>query len=162
MDLKGRFWRRNSENRAFVFPPFSFCTSKRHSGQCSNSASRSLAARNKAARGDKSHGLTGIGDSGSVSLNPLGIGPSPAPAYTQPNPAPSVTVAVPAGTLNPMKVSASPNYVQPGTANPKPNSWGTVSAKKTDGTVAREQNDIWVYLSKGARIPSKWTYLSIH
>ena len=53
-----------------------------------------LAAR-QADRGDKSHGLTGIGDAGSPSMNPLGVGPvSPAP-YQQPN---NFTPASRAGT----------------------------------------------------------------
>jgi len=53
-----------------------------------------LAARQED-RGDKSHGLTGIGDAGSPSMNPLGVGPvSPAP-YQQPN---NFTPASRAGT----------------------------------------------------------------
>ncbi len=80
-----------------------------------------LAAR-QADRGDASKGLVGIGDSGSVSQNPLGVGPVPSPAFVQPgtNIAPTTT-PVPPRDSNPMRVVASGNYQQPGTANPKPN-----------------------------------------
>ena len=65
----------------------------------------SIDAATVTARGDKSHGLTGaLGDSGPVSGNPLALGPAPAP-----------------------------NYIQPGTANPKPNPAGVVSKSNPMG-----------------------------
>ena len=76
-----------------------------------------MAAR-QANRGDKSHGLTGIGDAGSPSQNPLGVGPVPSPTYVQPNPAPATTVAVPPRNSNPMRVSATGNYNQPNVITP--------------------------------------------
>src|SRR5467141_632963 len=74
---------------------------------------QAIIAARQANRGDASKGLTGIGDSGSVSQNPMAIGPVPAPPHVELNPAPPATVAVPAGNFNPMKVTATPNYIQP-------------------------------------------------
>ena len=90
-----------------------------------------LAAR-AANRPDVSANLVGIGPS-APSQNPMAIGSTPAPSFQQPNPAPTATVAVPPGNFNPMKVTASGNYQQPNTGNPKPNPSGTVSAKNPMG-----------------------------
>jgi hypothetical protein len=91
-----------------------------------------ISARTVAARGDKSKGLVGIGDSGVPSGNPMQID-GPLPTYTQPNPPPAATAAVPPRDFNPMKVSASPNYIQPNTGNPKANPGGTVTRKNPMG-----------------------------
>ena len=92
-----------------------------------------MAAR-QANRGDASKGLTGIGDSGSVSQNPMAIGPVPAPPHVEANPAPPATVAVPPKDSNPMRVSSTPsNYVQPNVSNPKANPAGTVSRSNPMG-----------------------------
>jgi len=93
----------------------------------------SLAASQKAGKGDASKGLTGIGDAGSPSQNPMAIGPVPAPPHVEPNPPAPATAPVPPGNSNPMKVGAAPNYIQPGTQNPKANATGVVSAKNPMG-----------------------------
>jgi hypothetical protein len=82
---------------------------------------------------DKSVGLTGIGNLGPASTNPLGVGPTPALNFQQPNPAPPATAPVPPGNFNPMKVSASGNYQQPNTQNPAPRASGQISAKNPLG-----------------------------
>lgn len=66
----------------------------------------SKAASAKAARGDASVGLVGIGSAGSPSQNPLGVGPVSGPIFLQPNPAPAPTTTAPPGHFNAMGVTA--------------------------------------------------------
>src|SRR5947199_1330401 len=81
----------------------------------------SLAASQKAGRGDNSRGLTGpLGDSGPVSGNPMQI-TAPLPRFVQPDtgaPDASKIAAVPVPNLNAMKVVAAPNYIQPNVITP--------------------------------------------
>lgn len=92
----------------------------------------SLAAA-EANRGDASHGTVGIGDAGAPSQNPLSIGPVPGPTFVQPNPAPAPTTTAPPPKTDPMHVTATTNYQQPGTANPQPNPAGTVTRSNPMG-----------------------------
>jgi|SRR6267154_2566304 len=88
----------------------------------------------QADRGDASKGLTGpLGDSGPVSGNPMQIN-APLPTFAQPGTtiAPATT-PVPPRDSNPMRVTATANYIQPGTANPAARAGGTVSRKNPMG-----------------------------
>jgi hypothetical protein len=95
---------------------------------------RAKEAASIANRGDKSAALGGTAlGGGAVAVNAMVENESALPAYTQPNPAPATVAPVPAGNFNPMKVGATPNYIQPGTANPQPNAPGQVSGKNPMG-----------------------------
>jgi hypothetical protein len=97
----------------------------------------SIDASTKAARGDASIGLVGIGSAGSPSMNPLNIGASPAPTFVQPataNPDASKIANVPTPRLDAMGVSTTPtNYIQPNNFTPAARPGGTVSAKNPMG-----------------------------
>jgi len=86
-----------------------------------------LVAMSVAARGDASHGLTGIGDSGAVSGNPMNLSGAPTNVAQSDYRTPAATATAPPGHFNPMQVNASGNYVQPNTANPRPLPAGQVS-----------------------------------
>jgi|SRR5882724_258907 len=84
-------------------------------------------AERLADRGDASKGLTGIGDAGSPSMNPMAIGSTPAPAFVQPNPPAPATVLAPAPHLDAMQVSTKPaNYQQPNVITPPARATATV------------------------------------
>lgn len=93
------------------------------------------AAQQVAARGDASAALggTALGPGGAVAVNAMVENESALPGFTQPNPAPAPTTTAPPGHFNPMSVSATGNYQQPGTANPQPNPSGTVSRSNPMG-----------------------------
>jgi hypothetical protein len=93
------------------------------------------AARLKASRGDASHGLTGIGDAGSPTQNPMQIS-GPLPAYAQPNVGiVNQAASVPSPHLDALNTSpvASPPYQQPNTQNPAPRSPGQTSRSNPMG-----------------------------
>ena len=93
---------------------------------------KEMAAR-LADRGDKSHNLTGIGDAGSPSQNPMAIGATPLPPHVEPNPPAPATVSVPPKDSNPMRVTATPNYIQPNVVTPAGRSGTTPSTKNPMG-----------------------------
>src|SRR5258706_206127 len=86
-------------------------------------------------RGDASKGLTGIGDAGPVSGNPMQIS-GPLPKFDQPDtgaPDASKVATVPIPNLNAMKVAATPNYIQPNVITPPARATTTATVRNPMG-----------------------------